>query len=105
MQQLTDQQKKAFDQSVPSIGTSGRAAGDIINSLFQLGGTTVSYTTNATANTEDTVKHNLGYKPNGFIVIQNGDGGVVYNGATAWDETNISLECTTASNAVTILVF
>ncbi|UOF90783.1 hypothetical protein LSG31_00425 [Fodinisporobacter ferrooxydans] len=108
MQKLTDQQYAAFNQSIPSLGTRGDkgrpTAGDIINSLFLLGGKIVTYTSNATANTQDTVYHGLGYVPNGYIVIGNGNGGVVYTGANA-DANNLYLKCTTASNSVTLLVF
>ena len=65
----------------------------------------ISYTTNATANTEDAISHNLGRVPVGYIVVKNGNGGVIYNGSTAWTNTTIYLKCTTASNPVTILIF
>lgn len=106
MQGLNEKQKNTFNQSIPGLGVrgSGQQAGDIIDSLFQLGGKIVSYTTNAAANTQDTVAHGLGYVPKGYIVINNGNGGVVYTGAPA-DATNLYLKCTTASNAVTLLVF
>jgi hypothetical protein len=110
-QSLTQQQYTAFNQSIPSIGTRGGngrpTAGDIINALFLAqggGGKIVSYTSNATPNTQDTVQHNLGYPPVGYIVINNGNGGVVYTGAPA-DATNLYLKCTTASNNVTLIVF
>jgi hypothetical protein len=106
MQGLTDQQKAAFNQSIPGMGTkgSGKSAGDIINSLFTLGGVIVPYTSNATVNTQDTVKHGLGYTPKGYIVIGKAAAGDVYTGAAA-DGTNIYLKCSTASNAITLLVF
>ena len=102
---LTSTQKEIFRQSIPAIRSKNYGdAADIINGLYKLGGNTVTYTTNATANTADTVTHNLGYVPNGYIVISNGNGGVVYSGGTA-TATTIPLKCTTASNAVTVMIF
>lgn len=110
-QQLTQQQYAGFNQSIPALGTRGGgghpSAGDIINSLFLAGaggGVFVNYTSNASANTQDTVPHNLGYVPKGYLVINNSNGGVVYTGAPA-DATNLYLKCTTASNNVTLIVF
>ena len=102
---LTSEQKDMIRQSIPAMRSKGFGdAADIINGLYKLGGVLVSYTTNATINTADTVAHNLGYVPNGYIVIDNGNGGVVYSGGTA-TATTIPLKCTTASNAVTLMVF
>lgn len=124
---LTHQQIVAFDQSIPGLGSSeGDSAGSIINNLITKGGDPLSvslgtaangtdagvlnavyavYTTNATANTADTVTHTLGRVPVGYIVVNNGNGGVLYNGGGTNTTTTLSLKCTTASNAVTILVF
>lgn len=68
-------------------------------------------TTPSNANTEFSVSHTLKDKngnarvPQGYIVVRNGNGGVVYNGNTPWTSTTIYLKCTTASNNVTILIF
>ena len=124
---LTNQQIVAFDQSIPSLGSSlGNSAGSIINNLITSGGDPRSvslgtgvngsvagvlnavyatYTSNATANTADTVSHALGRVPVGYIPVDNGNGGVVYNGGGANTSTALSLKCTTASNALTLLVF
>lgn len=106
MQSLDNRQKNAFDQSVPGLGThdSGTSAGDIINSLFLLGGTLVTYTTNATSGTQDTVAHNLGYVPQGYIPVDKAAAVDIYTGAAA-DSENIYLKATTASTKVTLLVF
>lgn len=105
-QKLTDRQATAVDQSIPAVGQhgAGNRLSDVLNSLFLLGGKLVTYTTNATINTQDTVAHGLGYTPQGYIVVNNGNGGVVYTGVAA-DATNLYLKCTTASDAVTLLVF
>lgn len=110
IQNLNSEQVGWIDQSIPGMGTAGStdparmSAGDIINALFNLGGNVISYTTNATANTQDTKPHGLPYTPRGYIVIDNGNGGVVYTGQAADDE-NVYLKCTTASNPVTLIVF
>lgn len=102
---LTNTQKEIIRQSIPAIRskTYGDAA-DIVDGLYKLGGVTMAYTTNATPGTADTKTHNLGYIPNGYIVIQNGNGGVVYTGGSATAAT-LTLKCTTASNAVTLMIF
>jgi hypothetical protein len=107
MQKLTDQQRVAFDQSIPALGThgSGRSAGDIINSLFLLGGAIVPYVSNATVNTKDTVPHGLGYVPKGYIVIGSDKAAVIYNDGTAWTDVNLFLKCDTVTTTATLLVF
>jgi hypothetical protein len=124
---LNERQRKAFDTGVPGVGsTAADSAGSIIQKLITQGGDPLSvslgtgvtgtgagvlnavyvtYTSNATANTADSVAHALGRIPVGYIVVNNGNGGVVYNGGVAFSGATISLKCTTASNAVTLLVF
>lgn len=124
---LTNQQIVAFDQSIPSLGSSlGNSAGSIIQNLITSGGDPRSvslgtgangtvagvlnavyatYTTNATANTADAVTHTLGRVPIGYEMVNNGNGGVVYNGGGTNTATSLSVKCTTASNAVTLLIF
>lgn len=106
MQSLDNRQKVAFDQSIPGLGTngSGNGAGDIINSLFLLGGKLVTYTTNATAGTQDTVAHDLGYVPQGYIPVDKAVAVDIYTG-TAADSTNLYLKASVASAKVTLLVF
>lgn len=111
MKQLTVRQSEWIDQQVPQAGPDNAllSMSSIINDLYALGGVVVSYTTNGTINTADTVTHNLGRVPAGYLVIQNGNGGVVYNGgasqAFSATTTTISLKCTTASNITQILIF
>lgn len=106
MKQLSDEQKAAFDQSIPSLGLagSGSSASDIINGLFLLGGKLVTYTTNATVGTQDTVAHDLGYVPQGYIPVDKDAAVDIYTGAAA-DDTNLYLKASTASTQVTLLVF
>lgn len=81
-----------------SLGSGSGVAGDL-NAQY------LAVTTNATANTESAFTHKLGRKPSGYIVVKNGNGGVVYDGISIWTSTAIYLKCTTASNAVTLLIF
>lgn len=105
---LTPEQKKKFSQSIPALGMdgTGKSAGDVIDSLFRLGGVQVSYTTNGTAATEDIVTHTLGRVPVGYVMIRNSNGGDVYDSTVgSWSATQIRLKCQTAANSVTLYVF
>ncbi len=111
IQSLNTQQAKQISQSIPAIGTPGAAdpnhlsAGDIINALFNLGGNVVTYTTNATAGTQDVVAHGLPYTPRGFLVINKSAAVDLYDGGTTWNTTSIYLKATVASVNVTVIVF
>lgn len=69
-----------------------------------IAGVWVTYTTNVTPGTEDTVVHNLGVVPAGFIVMVPPVAGIINNGTTSWDTSNLYLTCTAASQTVTIFV-
>lgn len=102
---LTAQQKRYFRESIPALKAKGYGdAADIIDGLYRLGGLIVPATFGA-ANTELAVIHNLGYVPNGYLVIQNSNGGVIYTSTTAATATTIYLKSTVASTAVTLIVF
>lgn len=67
----------------------------------------VTYTTNATPNTEDTVPHKLGSIPVGYIVVSKSKAGDIYQKATtgtAWTNQNLYLKCTVASVSVTLFL-
>ena len=68
-------------------------------------GALLQFTTNGTANTEDTTAHGLRKVPNYFIVLSADKGGVLYKSGTAWDATNIFTKCSTTSTAMKIFVF
>ncbi len=87
-----------FRRGSLSLGTGSGVAGNL-NARF------LSVTTNAAADTESAFAHGLGRVPVGYIVVRNGNGGVVYGGVTAWTAENIYLRCTTASNQVLLIVF
>lgn len=78
-------------------GTSGDR-GENISGEF------VTYTSNGSANTEDTVAHSLGSTPIGYIVIKQDKGSNVYEGGTAWSSTNIYLKQTGTSVATTLFL-
>jgi hypothetical protein len=66
----------------------------------------ISFTSNASPNTEDTVAHTLGKTPQGYIIYSKDKAGDLYTstGGTAWDATNMYLKCTVASVAFKIIV-
>lgn len=67
---------------------------------------TVAYTSNVSANTEDTVTHNLGRIPIGYIVIDRDKAGMVYSSSKAsWTTTTMRLKCDVGATATTLLVF
>ena len=61
-------------------------------------------TTPVGANTDFTVTHNLGYIPQGWLVIFQDKAASVYQGATTWTDTQIFLRCNTASVHVRLFV-
>lgn len=65
----------------------------------------LSYTSNASPDTEDTVAHSLGRAPSYFVVISKDKAGDFYKSGTAWTSSNIYLKCSVASVAASILVF
>lgn len=64
-----------------------------------------SYTTNAVADTEDTIAHTLGRVPKGAILTKTDKAVDLYEGGTAWTTTNIYLKANVASAAVDIEIF
>ena len=57
------------------------------------------------ADSENTVAHTLKRVPSYFIVVNIDKGGVVYDGGTAWTNTNVYLKCTVANCAIKVLIF
>lgn len=68
-------------------------------------GVWANYTTNAVANTEDAITHNLGGVPIGYVVFSQDKAASLYKGATAWSSTQIFLKCSVATVAVRIFIF
>lgn len=65
----------------------------------------VSYTSNAVANTEDTVSHGLKRVPLGFIVVSQDKAGVCYWSGTTHTSTNLYLKNNVATVATKLIVF
>ena len=65
----------------------------------------VSFTSNATPDTEDTVAHTLGKVPTYYVVASLNKGAVVYKSGTAFTATNGYLKTTVATTAVTLILF
>ncbi len=113
--QNTDPEKWARDVD-NDLGTiflalSGRLRFGSNNTLNNHGenvmGQFVTYTTNGTPNTEDTVPHTLNSIPIGYIVVGKSKAGDIYQLATTgtlWSGSNIYLKCTVASVVVTLFL-
>lgn len=65
----------------------------------------VTYASNASANTEDTLSHSLGKVPTGYIVYSKNKAGTIYDGSTTWTSSNIYLKCDTSSVTFKLIVF
>ena len=64
----------------------------------------VTYTSNVTPNTQDTVAHGLGKIPVAFIPIDINKASVIYKSASS-TASSLFLKCNVASTTVTLLVF
>ena len=92
------------DSNIKKLGIGLGTAGDgtyasKINGIYQV------FTTSATPDAENTIAHELGRVPVGYIVVSVDKAAVLYKGTTAWTSTNIYLKCNVASTAYTILIF
>jgi len=76
-----------------------------VNLTDNLRGDFISKADSGTANTEFSISHNLKQVPEGYMVVKNSNGGVIYDGSTAWTSTTIYLKCTTANNNIKVYVF
>jgi hypothetical protein len=68
-----------------------------------ISGQFVTYTSNGTINTQDTVRHNLGSVPVGYIVINKNKAGDFYTSAAA-TSTSLFLKCSVASVTATLFL-
>lgn len=88
-----------FTQGRVRFGTATDGyRGENIEGIYQ------TYTSNASANTEDTIAHELAVIPTGFLVMNIDKGGVIYDSGTTWTSTNIYLKCSTTSTTVTLFI-
>lgn len=65
----------------------------------------ISYTSNVSANTEDTVSHTLKRVPVGFFVVNLNKSATLYDGGTAWTSTAVYLKSSASSTTAKIIVF
>ena len=71
-----------------------------------IAGRFIQYTSNGSADTEDTIVHDIGSIPVGYLVIWQDKAGSFYQGpitGTDWTKNNIYLKCSATS--VTALLF
>ncbi len=71
-------------------GTTG-TRGENISGEF------VTYTSNGSVDTEDTIAHTIGAVPIGYIVIKQDKAGSLYDSGTSWTDSNVYLKCDVAS--------
>tara|TARA_Y100000310_G_C20462828_1_gene706185 strand:- start:497 stop:895 length:399 start_codon:yes stop_codon:yes gene_type:complete len=64
----------------------------------------VTYSTNAVANTEDTIAHTLGAVPVGYFLLKPPLVGNIHIGSTTWTTSNIYLSCNAASQTASIFL-
>ena len=69
-----------------------------------LKGKWLTYSTNASPDTEDTVTHDLGSVPVGFLTMEPPEAGYLYKGPTPWTTTAIFLKCSAAAQTAKIFV-
>ncbi len=76
-------------------GSDG-ADGENVSGSFKV------FTSNAVADTEETIAHGLGAVPIGFIVINRDKASSLYDSGTAWTSTNAYVKSDTASTTYTV---
>ena len=85
------------------LSSSGTIAGGL--RPLNIDATWIAYVSNAVANTEDTVAHNLGRVPVGLFIGLPDVAANIYSGTTAWTDENIYLRASAATVTVFILAF
>ena len=68
-------------------------------------GVWISTTSNAIANAEFPVTHNLGRVPAGYLIMSKDDLGIIYDGTTSWTDSTLYLRCNVASMNFKVFVF
>ncbi len=92
--------RKQFEEILERVSfgsTAGEKAGNFDGQWIQF--------TSGLADAENTVAHQLNRVPTGYLVAQRNKAGVLYNGATAWDVSNIYLKCDVATTIFRIFVW
>lgn len=96
---LNEKHLGELDENLNVILNKGLSFADNFDGIF------VTFSSSATPDAENTVAHELGKIPTGFIVTSLDKGAVVYKGPTAFTDSNIYLKVNTASVAVTVFIF
>ncbi len=65
----------------------------------------VTFTSNASPDTEDEIAHELGKIPLYMQTVSLDKGAVVYRSGTTWTKTSIFVKTNTASTAVVLMIF
>lgn len=77
---------------------------NVINKGENVQGQFITYTTNASANTEDTVSHNLASIPVGYLIVKQNKAGSIYDSGTSWTSSHLYLKGSASSMTVTIFL-
>lgn len=87
-----------LNDNLSAILNTGISFNDNFDSVF------VTYTSNAIANTEDTVTHTLGKTPTGIIPVSLDKAAIIYKSGS-YTATSLLIKCNVASTTATLLVF
>lgn len=106
----TESYRRDIDTDIGNLvlATQGRIRFGTATNGFRgenISGQFVQYTSNGSANTEDTIVHNIGSIPQGYIVVWQSKAGSVYQGpstGTAWTTKNIYLK-NSGTSVITML--
>ena len=93
--------KKQFEEIIERISfgsTEGVKAGNF-------DGMWLEFTSSAVGLAENTVAHKLNRVPTGYIVAQRNKAAILYNGASAWTDSNIYLISNVVSTTFRIYVW
>jgi hypothetical protein len=93
--------KRIVEMQKTFAGNLGFGNGTDIDNII---GKWMEYSTNAVANTEDTLAHNLGVIPVGFLLLVPPATGFIMPGPTPWTTSNLYLKCNAASQTAKIFV-
>lgn len=65
----------------------------------------ITYTSNATPDTETSASHSLERVPSGYIVCYQDKAGILYDSGTSWTPGTVYFKCSVASVTFKILLF
>ena len=66
---------------------------------------TATITTSGAPDTEQAVAHDLKRTPIGYWIVSRDKAGIIYDGPTAWTDTNIYLRSNVASVTAKVIIF